>query len=76
MAWVKMKNKFGSIVEIPEPVYENMFKGNNAYSLVEDNQPKPTPKTEIKQEVVKDEQIQEPRLDENNNNRKGTKKNI
>ena len=59
MAWVKMKNINGFVLDVPESVYESMFKGNGAYSLLEE--PKPSPKFEKKQEeVVNDEQVSRP----------------
>ena len=74
MAWVKMKNKFGGITLIPEPVYNNMFKGEDAFSLVED-QPKPTPKLEKTEEVVSnDTDIRESRPSKSIGNSKSTKK--
>lgn len=73
MAWVKMKNKNGFVLDVPESVYESMFKGNGAYSLLEE--PKPSPKFEKKQEeVVKDEQILKPKSNEDNSDRKSSKK--
>ena len=72
MAWVKMKNRNGFVLDVPESVYESMFKGNEAYSLLEE--PKPSPKFEKKEDVKKDEQIQQLNCDENNIARKSTKK--
>lgn len=73
MAWVKMKNRNGFVLDVPESVYESMFKGNEAYSLLEE--PKPSPKFEKKQEeVVKDEQAQQSGSDETITNRKNSKK--
>ena len=73
MAWVKMKNRNGCVLDVPESVYESMFKGNGAYSLLEE--PKPSPKFEKKQEeVVKDEQISKPERNEDSNSRKGSRK--
>lgn len=73
MAWVKMKNGNGFVLDVPESVYESMFKGNGAYSLLEE--PKPSPKFEKKQEeIVKDEQIQQSKSDEGYATRKSTKK--
>lgn len=73
MAWVKMKNRNGFVLDVPESVYESMFKGNGAYSLLEE--PKPSPKFEKKQEEIKqDEQIQQPNADETVAVRKNTKK--
>lgn len=73
MAWVKMKNRNGFVLDIPESVYESMFKGNEAYSLLEE--PKPSPKFEKKQEeVVKDEQAQQSGSNETIANRKNSKK--
>lgn len=73
MAWVKMKNRNGFILDVPESVYESMFKGNEAYSLLEE--PKPSPKFEKKEEeIVKDEQIQQSEHDETIVNRKNSKK--
>ena len=73
MAWVKMKNRNGFVLDVPKSVYESMFKGNEAYSLLEE--PKPSPKFEKKQEeVVKDEQAQQSGSDETIANRKNTKK--
>lgn len=73
MAWVKMKNRNGFVLDVPESVYESMFKGNEAYSLLEE--PKPSPKFEKKrEEVVKDEQTHKSDSNENNSDRKGSKK--
>lgn len=73
MAWVKMKNRNGFVLDVPESVYESMFKGNEAYSLLEE--PKPSPKFEKKQEeVVKDEQAQQSGSNETIANRKNSKK--
>lgn len=75
MAWVKMKNKFGGICLIPEPVYNNMFKGQDAFSLVDD-QPEPAPKSEEKiMEVASDDTIiRESRPSKTLGDRKSTKK--
>ena len=73
MAWVKMKNRNGFVLDVPESVYESMFKGNEAYSLLEE--PKPSPKFEKKQEeIVKDEQTHKSDSNEDNSNRKSSKK--
>lgn len=73
MAWVKMKNRNGFVLDVPESVYESMFKGNEAYSLLEE--PKPSPKFEKKQEeVVKDEQTHKSDSNENHSDRKSSKK--
>lgn len=73
MAWVKIKNTYGDVVEIPEPVYENMFKSNKAYSIVEG--PKPIPEKINKvEEIVDNEQIQQLKSNESNTTRKGSKK--
>lgn len=62
MAWVKMRNSQGTVVEIPEPVYNNMFKQYKGFTLVIDT---PKQETNKQSEVLEDgrEQVQEPELD-------------
>lgn len=72
MAWVKIKSVNGDILNVPETVYKNMFANNEGFSLVQD-EPKPSPKIEQKQEVESDG-IQKPKLDENKPYRKSSKK--
>ena len=75
MAWVKIKNTTGDIIQVPETVYETMFANNEGFSLVKD-EPKPSPVLEEKikkTEVVKDN-VQEHKSDETNIVRKSTKK--
>lgn len=73
MAWIKVRLKGKAIIDMPETVYENMFKGNEAFEVIEEkSEPKPT-NIEKKEEIVEDV-IQEPKLNEGQNTRKNTKK--
>lgn len=75
MAWVKMINKAGDILDVPEPVYLNMFKDNGAYSLIK-NEPKPSlsKEKEIKTvEVKKEDGLQEHKSNEREYYRKSAK---
>lgn len=75
MAWIKVKDKFGRELCVPEGAYRNFYAGNSAYKLVQESKPAPIKKVEEKkEEVVNDEQIQQPRRNEDNSARKGTKK--
>ena len=77
MAWVKMKNRNGFVLDVPESVYESMFKGNGAYSLLEE--PKPSPNKIEEKNKVEEKEIVKDDLRKYNTNetisaRKGTKK--
>lgn len=81
MAWIKVKLKEQSIIEMPETVYNNMFKGNEAFVVIEEkydeateekSEPIPTNKEEKKEKV--EDVLQEPKLNEKSDNRKNTKK--
>lgn len=75
MAWVKMKTTDGSIISVPETLYNTLYKENEAYSLVDE--PKPTPQKDNKGEIVKDgEQTQQFRNNEEYGIKKSTKKTI
>ena len=63
MAWVKMKNRNGVVLDVPESVYESMFKGNGAYSLLEE--PKPSPKVSEEKPADKVEEIESETNQEN-----------
>ena len=63
MAWVKMKNRNGVVLDVPESVYESMFKGNGAYSLLEE--PKPAPKVSDEKPTDKVEKIESETNQEN-----------
>lgn len=75
MAWVTMIGKGGTKVTIPKPVYENMYMWNEAYSLFEEPEPAPD-FVETQEEVVENEPIQEPNINENKVVRKSTKKTV
>ena len=73
MAWIKVKLKEQAIIEMPETVYNNMFKGNDAFEVIkEKSEPIPTNKEEKKEKV--EDVLQEPKLNEKSDNRKNTKK--
>lgn len=75
MAWIKIKDTFGREFSVPEGVYKNIYNGNSSYSLVQESKPAPIKKIEEKkEEIVNNEQIQQPRRNEDNSIRKGTKK--
>lgn len=75
MAWVKIKTTDGSIISVPETLYNTLYKENKAYSLVDE--PKPTPQKYNKGEIVKDgEQVQRFSINENGDIKKSTKKTI
>jgi hypothetical protein len=72
MAWIKMKNSVGQVLDLPEPVYENFFKGKEGFTLVQESKPAPIKKE--KEDVVENEQVQEPIKNEGSGTRKSTKK--
>ena len=75
MAWIKMKTSTGVELSVPDSVYKNLYASNDAFTLVQESKPAPIKEQKQKQEeIVKDEQIQQPKPDENNSNRKGSKK--
>lgn len=78
MAWIKMKTTTGQELSVPESVYQNLYANNGAFTLVQESKPAPKINEENKKveekEIVKDEQTQQPKSDEDNSNRKGTKK--
>ncbi len=62
MAWITMISKTGSKISVPESVYENMYKENEFYSVLEESKPSPKIKEEKQQEeVVKDEHAEIPK---------------
>lgn len=72
MAWVKMQTKNGTVISVPETLYNSLYKGNEAYSLV--SEPKPTPKKETKKEEIIKDGIQKSDINANYNTRKSGKK--
>lgn len=74
MAWVKMINKGGVILSVPESVYKDAFSHNGCYSLVEEPKPFSKPKEEKieKGEVEDGTQIRQ--SNEVRHTSKGTKK--
>ena len=73
MAWIKVKLKEQAVIEMPETVYNNMFKGNEAFEVIEEkSEPIPTNEKEKKEKV--EDVLQEPKLNEKSDNRKNTKK--
>lgn len=77
MAWIKMKTSTGVELSVPESVYKNLYANNGAFTLVQESKPAPN-KIEDKKveekEIVKDEPISRPKSDEDNSNKKGSKK--
>ena len=78
MAWIKMKTSTGVELSVPESVYKNLYANNDAFTLVQESKPAPNKKEENKKveekEIVNNEQTQRPIRDEDNSNRKSTKK--
>lgn len=74
MAWIKIKTSTGEEITVPESVYELYLK-SDAFTLVQESKPAPIKKIEEKkEEIVNNEQIQQPKSNEDNSTRKGTKK--
>lgn len=75
MAWIKMQNSVGTILDLPEPVFNNFFKGKDGFTLVQESKPSSVleKKEKTKEEVV-DNGIQESKCNENSGVRKSTKK--
>lgn len=76
MAWIKMQNSVGTILDLPEPVFNNFFKDKDGFKVVQESKPSSLSKKEkqIKEEVIEDGNIQESQLDESKVVRKTTKK--
>ena len=76
MAWIKMQNSVGTILDLPEPVFNNFFKDKAGFKVVQESKPSSLSKKEkqIKEEVIEDGNIQESQLDESKVVRKTTKK--
>ena len=77
MAWIKMKTSTGVELSVPESVYKNLYASNEAFTLVQESKPAPNPNEEEKvekKEIVKDEPISRPKSNENNSDKKGSKK--
>lgn len=71
MAWIKMKDAFGREIDVTQPVYDNYYK-HMGYTLVQESKPAPVKKS--KEDVVENEQVQEPIKNEGSGTRKSTKK--
>lgn len=75
MAWVKMISKGGIVLSVPESVYEDAFKHNEAYSLVEEPKPFSKPKEQkIEKGEVEDGKVQVDKNDADKYTGKGPKK--
>ncbi len=75
MAWIKMQNIKGQILNVPEGVYNNYYSHNKGFSVVQESKPSSvSEKKQIIKEEVVDNGIQEPKRNENNNTRKSSKK--
>lgn len=75
MAWIKMQDIKGRIINVPQGVYNNFYAHQDGFSIVQESKPSSVleKKEKIKEEVV-DNGIQEPKRNENNNTRKSSKK--
>lgn len=77
MAWIKFKDLKGRIFTMPESVFKSMVSNNSGFELVQESKPAPIKEQKQKQEeIIKDEQIQQPKSNESNVVRKNTKKAI
>lgn len=56
MAWIKMKDPMGNILEIPDTMYRDVYANNKAYTLVTEVL-KQTEKTETKKETKGDADV-------------------
>lgn len=73
MAWVKVRNQYGQIFEVPDTVFETHYKGHSAFTIIEE--PKEL-KIKTKVEVVEDGNNEIPNDSDNAKEvvRKSTKK--
>lgn len=39
MAWIKMQNSVGTILDLPEPVFNNFFKDKAGFKVVQESKP-------------------------------------
>lgn len=77
MAWIKMKTTTGVELTVPESVYQNLYAQNDAFTLVQESKPAPKSNEEKKvekKEIVKDEQTRKSESNEDNSDRKSSKK--
>lgn len=75
MAWIKMQDIKGRIINVPQGVYNNFYAHQDGFSIVQESKPSSVSekKEKTKEEVV-DNGIQESKLNENSGARKSTKK--
>ena len=75
MAWIKMQDIKGRIINVPQGVYDNFYAHQDGFSIVQESKPSSVSekKEKTKEEVV-DNGIQESKLNENSGARKSTKK--
>ena len=75
MAWIKMQDIKGRIINVPQGVYNNFYAHQDGFSIVQESKPSSVSekKEKTKEEVV-DNGIQEPKRNEDSNSRQGKKK--
>ena len=56
MAWIKMKDPMGNILEIPDTMYRDVYAKNTAYTLITSVEKK-TEKTETKKDIKGDADV-------------------
>lgn len=77
MAWIKVKDKFGRELCVPEGAYYNFYAGNSAYKLVQESKPAPKIAEEKPKKVEKENESNgktEYRRNENSGAKKSTNK--
>lgn len=75
MAWIKMQDIKGRIINVPQGVYNNFYAHQDGFSIVQESKPSSVSekKEKTKEEVV-DNGTQEPKRNEDSNSRQGKKK--
>ena len=75
MAWIKMQDIKGRIINVPQGVYNNFYAHQDGFSIVQESKPSSVSekKEKVKEEVV-DNGAQEPKHDEDSNSRQSKKK--
>lgn len=75
MAWIKMQDIKGRIINVPQGVYNNFYAHQDGFSIVQESKPSSVSekKEKTKEEVV-DNGAQEPKRNEDDNSRQGKKK--
>lgn len=75
MAWIKMQDIKGRIINVPQGVYNNFYAHQDGFSIVQESKPSSvSEKKEKNKEEVVDNGIQESKLNENSGARKSPKK--